>query len=168
MYVQFWKLMENGLLSVFGQNFFIFKEDSDPKHISKLAKNWFFKEYIPALCWPAQSSDLNSIENRWNDVKCTIPQRKSVNFDDFWIRMRDTGYSILKVFSQRILSRRSHALLENIGYSPIYWSNKLNLLKYMIFITEILICAVLLPSQKVTFDMLQALISRRLTISSKI
>ena len=37
---------------------FIFKEDSDPKHTSKLAKDWFYKEHISVLDWPAQSSNL--------------------------------------------------------------------------------------------------------------
>ena len=35
----------------------------------KLSKVWFYKDYIPVLEWPAQSSDLNSIDNPWNDVK---------------------------------------------------------------------------------------------------
>ena len=36
---------------------------------------------------------------------------------------------------------------------------------YVIFITEILICAILLSSQNLAFDMLQALICRRLEFS---
>lgn len=41
----------------------VFQQDNDPKHTSKVAKQWFQANNIKVLDWPAQSPDLNPIEN---------------------------------------------------------------------------------------------------------
>ena len=57
-------------------------EDNDPKHTSHLAQS-FINENIPELLdWPANSPDLNPIENLWNLVKRNVEKRMPQNQKD--------------------------------------------------------------------------------------
>ena len=58
------------------------QQDNDPKHTSGVAKE-FIKNKIPELLeWPANSPDLNPIENYWNVIKRRVEKRKPANIDD--------------------------------------------------------------------------------------
>ncbi len=43
---------------------FIFQQDLAPAHTAKSTKSWLNDHCVGGLEWPANSPDLNSIENR--------------------------------------------------------------------------------------------------------
>lgn len=55
---------------------FLFQDDNAPCHRSKLVINWKRQNKIKTLDWPAQSPDLNPIENLWYKVALEISKRQ--------------------------------------------------------------------------------------------
>jgi hypothetical protein len=54
-----------------------FLQDNDPKHKSRLVKDWIHNQGIHCLDFPPYSPDLNPIENLWNDLARRVETRQA-------------------------------------------------------------------------------------------
>jgi len=55
---------------------YLFQDDNVPCHRAKTFTNWKRQNKIQTLDWPAQSPDLNPIENLWHKVALEISRRR--------------------------------------------------------------------------------------------
>ncbi len=76
---------------LYGDANFLFQQDLAPAHTAKGAKSWFNDHGVTVLDWPANSPDLNPIENL---VKRKMRETRANNADDLKAAIKATWASI--------------------------------------------------------------------------
>ncbi len=75
---------------LYGDADFIFQQDLAPAHTAKGTKSWFNDYGVTVLDWPANSPDLNPIENLSGIVK----RNQSINF--IWDKPLEMHHLVFK------------------------------------------------------------------------
>ena len=93
---------------------FVFMQDNDPKHTAHTIRDWFAKNKIKKLEWPAQSPDLNPIEHIWDELERRLKGRNPKNKKELWAMMKQEWEGIGKDVTEKLVGSMPKRVLEVI------------------------------------------------------
>ncbi|KAL0194659.1 hypothetical protein M9458_008231, partial [Cirrhinus mrigala] len=108
---------------LYGDADFIFQQDLAPAHSAKATSTWFKDHGIPVLNWPANSPDLNPIENLWGIVKRKMRYARPNNAEELKATIRATWALITPEQCHRLIDstpRRIAAVIQAKGAPTKY------------------------------------------------
>ncbi len=103
---------------------FIFQQDLAPAHTAKSTKSWLNDHGVGVLDWPANSPDLNPIENLWGIVKRKMRNKRPKNADELKATVKETWASIPPQQCHKLITstpRRIEAVIKANGAPTKYW-----------------------------------------------
>ncbi len=112
---------------LYGDADLIFQQDLAPAHRAKATSTWFKDHGIPVLNWPANSPDLNPIENLWGIVKRKMWYARPNNAEELKATIRATCASITPEQCHRLIvsmPRRIDAVIHAKGAPTKYWVHR--------------------------------------------
>ncbi len=102
---------------------YIFQQDNDPKHTSKLIQNYLRNKKIQVMEWPPYSPDLNPIENLWSILNDRLIDRNPSNKSELFNQIQEGWNDIpLKILHNLVKSMRDRcqAVIDANGYPTRY------------------------------------------------
>ncbi len=109
---------------LYGDADFIFQQDLAPAHTAKGTKSWFNDHGVTVLDWPANSPDLNPIENLWSIVKRKMRDTRPNNADELKATVKETWASIPPQQCHKLITsmpRWIEAVIKAKGAPTKYW-----------------------------------------------
>ncbi len=100
---------------------FIFQQDLAPTHTARSTKSWL---NVGVLDWPANSPDLNPIDNLWGIVKMKMRNKRLKNADELKATVKETRASIPPQQCHQLITsmpRRIEAVIKAKGAPTKYW-----------------------------------------------
>lgn len=121
------EILEHFMLSsadeLYGDADFIFQQDLAPAHTAKSTKTWFNDRGITVLDWPANSPDLNPIENLWGIAKRKMRDMRPNNAEELKAAIEASWSSITPQQCHRLIAsmpRRIEAVIAAKGAQTKY------------------------------------------------
>ena len=108
---------------LYGDADFIFQQDLAPAHTAKTTKTWFNDHGITVLDWPANSPDLNPIENLWGIAKRKMKDMRPNNAKELKAAIEASWSSITPQQCHRLIAsmpRRIKAVIHAKGAQTKY------------------------------------------------
>lgn len=88
---------------------FVLQQDNDPKHSSKLCKNYLEKKQeagvLTVMTWPAQSPDLNPIELLWDELDRRVRSKQPTNLRQLWEFLQQEWSEIPASYLENLVAR---------------------------------------------------------------
>ncbi len=109
---------------LYGDADFIFQQDLAPANTAKGTQGWFNDHGVTVLDWPANSPDLNPIENLWGIVKKKMRDTRPNNADELKATVKETWASIPPQQCHKLITsmpRRIEAVIKAKGAPTKYW-----------------------------------------------
>lgn len=122
---QYRNILENNAipsgLRLLGQTF-VFQQDNDPKHTSKLCKDYLrhleAEGSIKVMEWPPQSPDLNPIELLWEELDREVRKSPPTSQADMWKKLQEAWFRIPPDILAKLIARMPRlcaAVIKNKG-----------------------------------------------------
>ena len=108
---------------LYGDADFIFQQDLAPAHTARSTKTWFDAHAITVLDWPANSPDLNPIENLWGIIKRKMRGTRPKNKEELTASIKEIWASITPRQCHRLIAsmpRRIEAVIKAKGFPTKY------------------------------------------------
>ena len=125
--LQYLRILQENLTSSaeklgLGSNF-VFQQDNDPKHASRLLKEYFTENALDVLEWPSQSPDLNVIEHLWAYVKKKYHESPSTTKCGMYAKLLDIWNNIPPTVTRNLVNsvyRRFESVIAAKGGATRY------------------------------------------------
>uniref|UniRef100_A0A8C1HXF7 HTH cro/C1-type domain-containing protein n=1 Tax=Cyprinus carpio carpio TaxID=630221 RepID=A0A8C1HXF7_CYPCA len=121
------EIMEHFMLpsaeKLYGDEDFVFQHNLAPAHSAKTTGKWFTDHGITVLNWPANSPDLNPIENLWDIVKRKLRDARPNTLDELKAAIEESWASITPQQCHRLIAsmpRRIEAVISAKGFPTKY------------------------------------------------
>ncbi|KAJ7335540.1 hypothetical protein JRQ81_013481 [Phrynocephalus forsythii] len=95
---------------LYGDADFIFQQDLAPAHTAKSTKTWLSDHGITVLDWPANSTDLNPIENLLGIAKRKIKDMRPKNAAELKAIVEASWSSITPQQCHRLIASMPHCI----------------------------------------------------------